>query len=504
MPQVEQGALFPGSCITGVNFEPALSGGYRRLSGHTKFDEDVVPGTGEVLGAFVFNGGGGVVSMRGTEVYSSAGSGWTAINGAFGRTNAQKYTATFYNWGAGDFMAFVDNVNYPAKWDGSVYTELTTAPIGSTYIAAHKNHMFTSKGAVLSFSAPNNDNNHTPADGAGTISVGTPIIAFATWRNSLWIFSINNIYKLTGSSKLDWSLETITEDLGCAAKHSVVEVGGDLFFLGPDGMRTVAGTERIGDVEVGSVSEPIKSLVETIGPNYAASGSISTVVVRGKSQMRLFYSKASDPVASSGGFLGALRESAGSAEEGSPNRHSGKHSQDSYLWEFFQIQGIKASCAHSDFINSVEYVIHGDYDGYVQRQEVGDSFDGSNVVANFSLPYITYDDPEIRKVLHTLSAFITAEGENDLRINFVFDYDDPSVLRPPEITVQTTGDAFWFYGDVGATYGTALYDVAPSVTRDHSLVGSCFNHTIVFSSNDVLAPYTISELVMQIALKGRR
>ncbi|MHA2065843.1 MAG: hypothetical protein ACXABY_15840 [Candidatus Thorarchaeota archaeon] len=501
-PVVEQGALYPGSCITGVNFEPALAGGYRRITGHLKYDSTVVPGTGEVLGVAVFNGG--VIAMRGTEVYEGAGSGWSKINGAFTRTNAQKYTHTLYNWGAGDFIAFVDNVNYPAKWDGNTYTELTTAPIGSSYIVSHKNHMFTAKDAVLSFSAPNNDNNHSAADGAGTISIGTPIIALAPWRDSLWIFSQNNIYKLTGSSKLDWKLETVTSALGCAAKHSLVEVGGDLLFLGPDGMRTVAGTERIGDVEVGSVSEAIKPLVETIGPNYAASGSISTVVLRGKTQFRLFYSKSSDPVETSGGFLGAVRESGGETGGTGPEKHGGHHSLDSYLWEFFQVQGIKISCAHSDYINGVEYVVHGDYDGYVHRQEQGDSFDGANVVANFSLPYITYDDPEVRKTLHTLSAFIEAEGLNDVRINFVFDYNDPDVLLPEEIKVVSTGAAFWFYNDLAATYGTAEYDVAPKVTRDHNLVGSCLNHTIVFSSNDALSPYTVSELVLQISLEGRR
>ena len=502
MPQVEQGALYPGSCITGVNFEPALVGGYRRLSGHLKYDNDVVPGSGEVLGIGVFNGG--VVAMRGTEVYEGVGSGWTKINGAFTRTNAQKYTMTYYNWGAGDLMTFVDNVNYPAKWDGTTYTELTTAPIASSYVAAHKNHLFTAKGAVLSFSAPNQDNNHTPADGAGTISVGTPIICFAPWRNNLWIFSQNKIYKLTGSSKLDWKLETVTDELGCAAKHSLVEVGGDLFFLGPDGMRTVAGTERIGDVEVSSVSESIKPLVETIGPNYAAAGSISTVVVRGKSQFRLFYSKSSDPVELAGGVLGALRETGGQSSSGSPSQHAGKHSLDTYEWEFFQIQGIKVSCAHSDYVNGVEYVVHGDYDGYIHRQEFGNTFDGANVVANFSLPYITYDDPQVRKTLHTLSAFIEAEGSNDVRINFIFDYDDPDTLRPDEIQVVSTAAAFWFYDDGGATYGTAKYDEPPKVTRDHNLVGSCLNHTIIFSSNDALAPYTVSELVLQIALEGRR
>ena len=46
-----------------------------------------------------------------------------------------------------------------------------------------------------------------------------------------------------------------------------------MLFLSPDGIRTVAGTARIGDVELGSVSRQIQSIISDIA---ADSGFIIT------------------------------------------------------------------------------------------------------------------------------------------------------------------------------------------------------------------------------------
>ena len=43
-------------------------------------------------------------------------------------------------------------------------------------------------------------------------------------------------------------IDPITENVGCLSGYSIQEIGGDLIFLAPDGLRTVAGTARIGDV----------------------------------------------------------------------------------------------------------------------------------------------------------------------------------------------------------------------------------------------------------------
>jgi hypothetical protein len=51
-----------------------------------------------------------------------------------------------------------------------------------------------------------------------------------------------------------------------AARHltQYKNFAGDIIFLGPDGLRTVAGTERIGDVELGTLSRPVQPLLKIL------------------------------------------------------------------------------------------------------------------------------------------------------------------------------------------------------------------------------------------------
>ena len=49
---LSQGEMYPGSATQLINYEPAISGGYRRISGYAN-NYGTVTGTGSVLGVFV-------------------------------------------------------------------------------------------------------------------------------------------------------------------------------------------------------------------------------------------------------------------------------------------------------------------------------------------------------------------------------------------------------------------------------------------------------------------
>lgn len=484
---LEQGVNYAGSLIEAKNVEPADVSGYRRISGFTKFDSTTIPGSGDVLGAFVYNGF--VVGMRGENVYQSQGSGWTQINGGNLRPSAGRYSADTYCWSGTPRITFGDGVNKPARWDGTTFTVLINAPTGAQWITEHKNHLFLATGDVLTFSAPYDEGDYNSANGAGEINVGFDITGIASWRNELYIFGETRIYKLTGSTSADFALEPVTKKLGCVDGFSIQEVGGDLVFLSHDSVRTIAGTERLNDVELGSISEQIRSLVKDIGSEYQ-NGNISSVALVDKAQYRLFTTRSTDSEATSQGLLGGLRWSP----------------QGAVSWEWFQLEGIKAACADSGHINGTEFVIHGGYDGYVYRQENGNTFDGSDVEALLATPYITFDDPALRKVLQKLELFVEVEGLTDVRIATVFDYDSTDALQPPEVRVQTSNENFATYGDPAITYGgaTSIYGTLPEIQTMFNLIGSCLNCSFVFSSNDSLSPYTLKELIIRYALHGGR
>ena len=75
-----------------------------------------------------------------------------------------------------------------------------------------------------------------------------------------------------------------------------------LSILLPDGLRTIAGTERIADVELGTVSKQIQDRIDEIG-----TARLSSVVIRSKSQHRLFYPTEAQAQASARGLIGVIK-----------------------------------------------------------------------------------------------------------------------------------------------------------------------------------------------------
>ena len=76
-------------------------------------------------------------------------------------------------------------------------------------------------------------------------------------------FCENRIFKLSGTSSSDFAITPVTRNIGCKWK-TIQEFAGDLIFLAPDGLRTIAGTARIGDVELGTISASVQPLFNEI------------------------------------------------------------------------------------------------------------------------------------------------------------------------------------------------------------------------------------------------
>ena len=91
--------------------------------------------------------------------------------------------------------------------------------------------------------------------GAGSIKVDGIIKGIKVFRESLFVFCEDSIFKITGSSLSDFAVVPVTRKIGCVDGFSIQEISGDIVYLAPDGLRTIAGTERIGDVELGTVSK---------------------------------------------------------------------------------------------------------------------------------------------------------------------------------------------------------------------------------------------------------
>ena len=473
----------PGAAVELQNFEPSIQGGYRRLTGSAKFDSNLVDGSNTILGVKIFNSG--VVAAAGNVLKFSTGTGWGSSIAT--RTSAGRYKFDDFNFSNTHKIIMVDDVNQAATYDGSTYTLLsaTGAPSDPASVAIFRDHAFfagmSSTPQEVVFSAPFNEADFTAANGAGSFKIDSPVVALKVFRDSLFVFGKDRIYQLTGTSVADWQVAPITRTLGCADGFSVQEIGGDLLFLSPDGLRTVAATTRIGDIELGTVSKPIQKRIQDIGFD-----NVSSVIVRNKSQYRLFYPTTGGAAADSRGILATL-----------------KRTQQGVGYEFADLKGLKPSATDSGFISNTEYIIEGGYDGYVRRQESGDTFDGDNVVAVYRSPDLSLGDAGLRKLMQRVILNYEVEGTVDAQLRVRYDSDSRDVPQPALYDIASPG-GIAIYGSSSSTYGNAVYDSSGAPIFRRAIEGSGFLIAVRVNHDSSDNPFTLHSYQLEFTLGGRR
>lgn len=491
-----QASQLPGSAIRMINYEPALQGGYRRISGYTN-DYGTVPGETDtpVLGVAVFNQlNDGIFACRKPasgnnyfHYWDDGTSAWVTptTTGSPTMTGVSKVRFAKVNWGVAK-LVMVDGVNPAATWDGTTYAQITggSSPSAPSFCESFASHLFLagdpSDTNMLYFSAPLDETDWTPAAGAGVINVGFEIKQIKAFRDQLFVFGVNNIKKLVGNSVADFQLLDVTNNLGCVSSDSVVEFNGDLLFLAPDGIRPVSATERIGDIELGTLSKSVQEFFET----FTATEDLSTItilVLNKKSQFRLFFANSE-----SLGLIGSIRRTG----------------QQGMGFEYSQLVGIEVSCGDSGYIGDEEYVIHGDSTGKVNRQESGQNFGGNPILSLYQTPYVFMDDPILRKICYNVHTYLRAEGQVTINLGVSYDYGDTETLNPTDYSTSTAGAAaFWNT----ATYdSTDIYDGNPSPVKKSNIEGSGDSVSFSYVTTEDQPSHTIQAYVISYTLADRR
>ena len=355
------------------------------------------------------------------------------------------------------------------------------APSATSLVAAFNNHLFLagdpSEPHNLYFSAPIDETNW--ADG-GVVNVGFEVVQLKTFRNEMYIFGRNNIKRLVGDNRANFDLQTVTSNLGCVAPDSVAEFNGEILFLAPDGIRPVTGTDRIGDIELATLSKPIQSIFEDYTANEDLA-TMTTVVLKKKSQFRLFFTDQD-----SLGIIGAIRRSG----------------QGGAGFEFSQLVGVSVNCADSGYIGEDEFVIHGDSVGYVFRQEVGNDFDGRDIFSLFQTPFIYMDDPAVRKSFYDVDTHMRSEGEVSVVMAVEYDYSDPSVELSTDYFLSTEGAAAYY--DKATFDSTDIYDGNPSPVESTTISGSGKSVSIRYVASNTKPSHTIQAITLTYGLGDRR
>lgn len=436
----------------------------------------------------VSGGGGASVTATYSKFYSIwkyTVTGWTTVVSNISSVNVTKLRHNTNSFTGTEATIICDGANSPSKLSGSTFSVHPTGgdynPSGASFTTDFKNHQFyagfPTSGLgpnIILFSEPNDDDAFTNSGGAGAINVGFNITGIAKFRDGLFIFGKTKIKKLTGSVKADYILSEVTDNIGCIATDSIIEIGGDVLFLASDGIRPIQGTARIGDVELETISKPVQQLLQAL-PSTHNLDNMTSVVIRNKSQFRYFFPKTTTAKADTGGIIGGLRFA---------DRRVG--------WEFGELLGIRAFVATSGLINNVEVVLHGDLDGEVYQQESGSTFDGDDVTAVYATPFLYFDSTEKRKVFQHITMFTRPEGSSTINLGIAYDWDDPNVPDPTTYSLTTAG-SLARYTTTNSTYdATFTYDGSSSPVLESNIQGSGRAISLAITSTGTQAPYSIA------------
>ena len=555
----------PGEALVLENFEPDVEGGYRRINGHRRYINQIVPVTSadseRVIGVATFSTK--VIACRGEKIFSSTsseiarsiaintgmtGSGTISVDsvvgfatsGAFqinselftytgisatsspneftgvtraregtsaaahslnnvisanwteidtGRTNASKYRFERFNFDGNEKIVFVDEINAPVVFNLALSaTDVSTSSVaGTKFLASYKDHMFyagksTTPQEVV-FSAPFNEDDFTSSNGAGSIKVDDTVTGLKVFRDSLFIFCENRIFKLTGSTTSDFRVVPVTRNIGCLNGDTIQEFGGDLVFLGPDGLRTVAGTQNIGDTELGTISRNVQSIFDT---NIKDSALFESVVVQDKTQYRIFFTKENQAVNTTRGIICVMKD------EG---------------YEFSEIRGIKPSCADTLVQAGNVIVLHGDFNGFIHRQEKGNTFDGTPMLGKYRSTDLSFGDTGIRKHMQRVIINYKPESAIDADLLVRYDNENADSPRPAAYPLDSTV--------VAAQFGSAIFSVIGGAVRfvfggaSQPLVrqpveGSGFSVVLRINDGGESAPYSLKGFQLEYQLGARR
>jgi len=525
----------PGSAVVLKNYEVDPDGGYRRINGYVNYGDvrdDTTPVDVKINGLQVY--ADGVIVTAGNKVYFSYvlndAVQYLEINKTTDAAHALTFTAydaatpqhtqpltAYTSQGKGNFSVFSDNVengrvvicdgvNKPllititgsGSYDNrsiSVKEITVSNAVGPAVGTVHGGSLIVGGGSAAKntvyISNSNDVTNFTGATGVEFVT-DDEIVGIKSFRDDVILFCKNSIFKLVNIlDAAAISVLPITKNVGCLSEGSIQEIGGDLLFLAPDGIRTIAGTARIGDVELSSVSRQIQALVSILASEINLHN-VSSCVIRSKSQYRLFYSKDSETTLDSRGIIGTL----------TPNG-----------FEWSQTAGIKAYALTSDFDNTgIERKYHGDDKGFIYHHDQGAFFHqlndatppvltASNINAIYETPNFDFGDLGTRKTLEYLRLSLTPEASATVKMKVTFNSNDINTPQPQIYEFPTTSK--------GGLFGTAKFNISLFGTGANAIMktflnGSGYTASFQIFTENQDTPYTINGLYINYAPSSRR
>jgi len=515
----------PNEAIRLTNFECSKQGGYRRISGYTILN-DSLPQIGRVLGVVNYKG---VLACRGTGVYHTLDdTNWVQVNresdnvnatsvasgNELPRTDATRYMFETHLLANKRYVFLVDGKNNPAVF--SIIDEDTTplyrykkiiegtALIGARYVTIFKDQLilggmlndqssiFYSSHATTDLLSPEDDDKEIPQENfngstAGFISVGDIVTGVKVHRETLYVFCENSIHKIEGTETGNPVVTNLTRNIGCIDGFTIQEIGGDLLFLAPDGLRNIAKTQRLDDIELGVVSRKVSKLIDPRVRN-RQDFEFNSTIIREKNQYRLWFTDLSNIDSSQRGIIAAYTFDSGTGQ---------------FAWAYSELEALGVTSVDNTYLNTRERIIHGNQAGEICVQEQGNTFGGDRIPYVYQSPFTDFGDISVRKNIHKVFVQTKPEGDVQLGIELRYDYESSDVHQPtlypllPLTLPFIWGDPRTLWGDTLIKWGSA--DIP---NRDVFTEGSAFVVSFRMKSLGEIDDFPFDIQSLQIDLTG--
>ncbi len=394
-----------------------------------------------------------------------------------------------FRLGSVEETAFCDGTNRPFKINSATknftwYDGLSSDVIGATSVSFVRSTLFFSKNSVVTYSAPASDTNFNPANGAGSINVGDTVLNIIAFKNTLIIFTENSIKTITGSSSQDFTLNSLTTQIGCLDGNSVLEVGGDILFLAKDGVRFLSDTERAGELTISVVSSVIREEFENF---ITPSARFFALRIQGKAQYRLFnYEEGILPKFNSG-YCGV---------------QSGEQGMARLQWSY--LQGFKVRCGDSKVVGKNEIIVFSNNTGIVYSMDQGNNFDGEPISWILKTPYIPVDDSTLRKTFYKMYLYMKLQNTFSCDTVLTLDFNKRKKLQPGLVNTSSSEEAGAIFGNSNSIFNTSKFGKMPEIELESQLVGNGFTFSLTFSGqSSTTETFAFQNLVIEYSTRGR-
>lgn len=386
-----------------------------------------------------------VATSAATAITRAPGGQCEFVNANFtGSTSTQK-------------MYIVDGVNKCAEFDGTTYIPIRTGMTTDTpsHVMAHKNYLFLSFLGSAQYSSLGNPYSWTVILGAGEIATGDTITGFLPQGSdasgsSMAIFTSKRTHILYGSSSADWRMTTSVYDIGYSA-FTMQPVSNNTYGLTARGVQSLLTTLTYGDFDYASITHLIQSMMTLKRGLETCSTSIKT-----KDQYRLYFNDGTGLIV---GLTG---------------------DQVSGLMPINYGSTVVRCICTATLSTGAEVTYFGSDDGYIYKDQVGTSFDGSAIEAWVRPVFNHSRSPQMRKRYRRAVFEVKATGYCQVQISYDLGYGTITTNQGVQTTkTMIGGGGYWDQ----FTWDQFTWDAQIIETQSLSIEGTEKNISFIIYNN---------------------